>query len=162
MSFFNIEVEQHGPRADGQEIRRDLAAIKAEMDKLKNESEASQAKIAAAYQADYTVSVNGESVTHIAGQGRSRPSAPLEDSHKKLTEDFDRSLKLTSQKEWRWWDDGVRNLPVIDGFASPTKIQQYTLERIAHRLQLQVRHPLRSLHDLPSRPRKAGATTRRP
>src|SRR5262249_40597239 len=127
MSFFNIEVEQHGPEsATAKKYTEEMAAIKAEMDKLKNESEASQAKIAAAYQADYTVPVNGESVTTSPDKAEASVST-LEDTHKKLTEDFDRSLKLTSQKEWRWWDDGVRNLPVIDGFASPTKIQQYTL-----------------------------------
>src|SRR5436305_427650 len=46
-----------------------------------------------------------------------------EASHKKLTGDFDRFLKLAVQKQWTW-RDAVRSLPVMDAFASPVKIKQ--------------------------------------
>src|SRR5262245_24976951 len=130
MSFFNIEVEQHGPTsATAVKYRDDMDKIKAEMDKLKEQIEEGQAKINEAYNTAYAVAVDGESVTISPSKADAEVSA-AEDLHKKLTEDFDRSLKVTSQKEWRWWDDGFRGLPVIDGFASPTKIQQYTLDEL--------------------------------
>jgi mono/diheme cytochrome c family protein len=49
-----------------------------------------------------------------------------EDRLKKIAGDFDRFAKLTAQKRWKIGDT-IRNLPVLDGFAAPTKIQQYTL-----------------------------------
>src|SRR5262249_4217406 len=40
--------------------------------------------------------------------------------------EFDRIAKAAAQKRWKLGDT-IRNLPVLDAFASPTKIQQYTL-----------------------------------
>src|SRR5262249_8757823 len=49
-----------------------------------------------------------------------------EKKRKGLIDDFDRFIKLATQKEW---GPGASFLtwPVIEGFASPLKIQQYTL-----------------------------------
>src|SRR5262249_34183688 len=49
-----------------------------------------------------------------------------EDNLKKVSGEFDRIAKLVAEKRWKVWDT-VRNLPVLDAFAAPTKIQQYTL-----------------------------------
>jgi len=49
-----------------------------------------------------------------------------EDLLKKISGEFDRFAKATAQKKWKWGDT-IRKMPVIDGFASPVKIQQYTL-----------------------------------
>lgn len=50
-----------------------------------------------------------------------------EDELKKLTADFDRFCKLTTQKRWGA-GDWFRSLPVIDAFNSPIRIQQFTLD----------------------------------
>jgi cbb3-type cytochrome oxidase cytochrome c subunit len=44
---------------------------------------------------------------------------------KKLNDKFDAQLKIATTKQWSW-TDSVRNLPIIDGFASPIKIHQIT------------------------------------
>jgi mono/diheme cytochrome c family protein len=49
-----------------------------------------------------------------------------EDRLKKVSADFDRWAKTTAQKRWKW-DDLVRTMPVLDAFASPIRIQQFTL-----------------------------------
>jgi len=49
-----------------------------------------------------------------------------EDNRKKVAGDFDRYAKLTAQKRWKWHDT-VRDWPVLDAFASPIRIQQFTL-----------------------------------
>jgi len=49
-----------------------------------------------------------------------------EDNLKKVSGEFDRFAKLTAQKSWKA-SDWVRKLPVLDAFASPVKIQQFTL-----------------------------------
>jgi mono/diheme cytochrome c family protein len=45
---------------------------------------------------------------------------------KDLTDEFDRWAKLAAQKRWKVSDD-IRALPVLDAFASPTKIDQIVL-----------------------------------
>jgi mono/diheme cytochrome c family protein len=52
--------------------------------------------------------------------------ADAQDKLKKLTDNFDRTAKLAAQKRWKA-GDWFRALPIIDGFASPYKIQQITL-----------------------------------
>jgi len=49
-----------------------------------------------------------------------------EDELKKVAGQFDRFAKAVAQKQWKF-GDWFRKLTVIDGFASPVKIQQYTL-----------------------------------
>jgi len=50
-----------------------------------------------------------------------------QDTLKKMTDDFDRTAKVAAQKRWKL-GDWFRALPILDGFASPYKIQQITLE----------------------------------
>jgi mono/diheme cytochrome c family protein len=50
----------------------------------------------------------------------------LERRHKELLGDFDRFAKLVSQKKWST-EEWLRSRPIIEGFASPVRINQYTL-----------------------------------
>lgn len=129
MSFYNIEVDQHGPSSSGaRELVNEMNSIKASMDALKLEIENGQALIDQAYSNEYAVTVDGQEVK-ISPKDAEAQVSTTEDSHKKLTEEFDRYLKTTAQKEWTW-KDTFRELPVIDGFASPVRIQQYTLDEL--------------------------------
>jgi mono/diheme cytochrome c family protein len=58
--------------------------------------------------------------------GTVKTLADVEDNLKKASAEFDRFAKLAAAKKWKA-GDWFRGLPLIDGFASPTKIQQYTL-----------------------------------
>jgi mono/diheme cytochrome c family protein len=49
----------------------------------------------------------------------------VEDALKKNTAEFDRLAKTAALKRWKK-GDWFRNLPLIDAFAAPTRIQQYT------------------------------------
>ncbi len=49
-----------------------------------------------------------------------------EDDLKRVTGGFDRFAKAAAQKGWKFGDT-IRALPIIDGFASPTKIKQIVL-----------------------------------
>ena len=60
----------------------------------------------------------------------SKLQAPLleaESEWKKLNDKFEAQAKLAIAKQWTMWDS-IRDLPVIDGFASPFKIHQFTIE----------------------------------
>jgi cbb3-type cytochrome oxidase cytochrome c subunit len=48
---------------------------------------------------------------------------------KKITDRFDSQVNLAIQKRWTL-GDSIRDLPVIDAFASPIKINQITLEKL--------------------------------
>src|SRR5262249_29888330 len=47
---------------------------------------------------------------------------------KRLYAEFDRTAKLAAQKRWKWYNEGFRNLPVLDAFNAPVRIHQFTLE----------------------------------
>jgi cbb3-type cytochrome oxidase cytochrome c subunit len=49
-----------------------------------------------------------------------------ENQLKKVSGPFDVLAKATAQKLWKWGDT-IRDLPVLDAFASPTRIGQFTL-----------------------------------
>jgi mono/diheme cytochrome c family protein len=57
--------------------------------------------------------------------GEIKTLGEVEDNLKKATGDLDRLAKLAAAKKWKA-GDWFRGLPLIDAFASPTKIQQYT------------------------------------
>src|SRR5262249_47952770 len=54
-----------------------------------------------------------------------QPMNKAQSAWKKATDKFDTQVKLAYYKQWGW-GDWFRALPIIDGFASPIKIQQYT------------------------------------
>jgi mono/diheme cytochrome c family protein len=53
--------------------------------------------------------------------------ADAENRQKKIADEFDRYAKTAAQKRWKIGDT-IRKLPVLDAFASPVKIQQFTLD----------------------------------
>ena len=52
-----------------------------------------------------------------------------EDNLKKLTNEFDRFAKAAAQKTWKFGDT-FRNLPILDAFNSPTRINQIVLPEL--------------------------------
>jgi mono/diheme cytochrome c family protein len=112
ISFYDIAVEQTG--AEGapakslkltlQNIQEKMASAKADADKYADEVKSYQQQKDALEQP----------LTKAIGE------------LKKLLDDFDRQVNLANRKQWTV-ADYIRSLPVIDGFASPTKIEQITL-----------------------------------
>ncbi len=58
-----------------------------------------------------------------------RPYTEAVAAFKKVNDKFDAQIKLALAKEWGW-DDRFRTLPVINGYADPLKIQQFTINDI--------------------------------
>ncbi len=52
-----------------------------------------------------------------------------QDALKALTDNFTRLAKVTAEKRWKLGDT-IRDLPILDGFSPPTKIQQVTLAEL--------------------------------
>jgi mono/diheme cytochrome c family protein len=75
-------------------------------------------------QAEYDRRLNEAGIPQIEQQ-----IAQLERRHKELLGDFDRFAKLVSQKKWST-AEWLRSRPIIDGFASPTRINQITLTEL--------------------------------
>src|SRR5262249_54802180 len=58
---------------------------------------------------------------------------PLSDAMlelKKLNDKFDSQMRLALKKQWAWWPDSFLAWPIIDGFASPFKIHQFTINDV--------------------------------
>jgi mono/diheme cytochrome c family protein len=53
------------------------------------------------------------------------PFTEAQSEWKRISDKFDVQIKAAYYKQWGW-GDRIRALPIIDGFASPVKIQQYT------------------------------------
>src|SRR5262249_53244008 len=115
-SFFDIEVE-HAKSATAPTVVA-----------LKNEVEDLQARVAKAKaQAD-----DWELKIKDKQRQKDELEQPLTKAigeMKKLLDDFDRQVNLAIKKQWTA-ADWFRSLPVIDGFAAPTKIEQTTLNEL--------------------------------
>jgi cbb3-type cytochrome oxidase cytochrome c subunit/cytochrome c551/c552 len=48
---------------------------------------------------------------------------------KKVNDRFDAQMKIAMTRQWGW-GDWIRSLPILDGFADPLKIQQFTINDI--------------------------------
>ena len=111
-SFYDIEVDKSGAGSDRSEaIKAEIKNLGTKIAEARNEVEDVTQKIKS-LQAD-----------------RDKLDKPLTaalGSLKKLLDGFDRQLSLAIKKQWTIYDD-IRALPVIDGFAAPTKIEQITL-----------------------------------
>jgi mono/diheme cytochrome c family protein len=128
-SFYNIEVERENPDSpSAKQLRADMQKYGEEMEKLNRQKEEGQAKIDAVNNKTFTAKVGGkeESISPADAEVAVERS---EVEHKKQTEAFDRFVKLAVQKQggFGYW---FRQLPVMDAFASPVKIQQYTLDEL--------------------------------
>jgi mono/diheme cytochrome c family protein len=115
-SLYDIAVEQHPDgtaSAEAQALQRQLNELQAQLQAVTDEVEKNQK--------EYDDKAREKRIPELEAE-----IASLEKIQKEQLADFDRFIKLASQKQWgagKWF----RTLPIIDGFASPTKIQQYTL-----------------------------------
>ncbi len=96
--------------------QRSLDGTKKEIEKLQNTEQEIQVR-------------DGQGGTQTKQLSQKKADAELsraEDQLKKVAGEFSRFAKAVAQKRWKPGDT-FRNLPVLDAFAAPTKIQQYTL-----------------------------------
>jgi mono/diheme cytochrome c family protein len=113
VSLYNIAVERHGPEStEAQNLRKRVGELEAQV----------QEKLAAFDQAKADFAEAQRREAEVKGS-----LTQALDKLKKANGDFDRIAKSAYQKRWGF-GDALRRLPVIDGFASPYKIQQITLE----------------------------------
>jgi cbb3-type cytochrome oxidase cytochrome c subunit len=112
-SFYDIAVDQTGS-TDSPSAKK----YKAELDDL-------DVKIAAA---NSLAEQRNQDVKEVQRQkdALESPLTVATGKLKKLLDDFDRQVNQSIVKKWGVGDI-VRSMPVIDGFASPTKIEQITL-----------------------------------
>jgi mono/diheme cytochrome c family protein len=121
-SLYNIAVEQ---RDEVEATSPRYAALQAAVDRRKKEVERLTAELVASQnkldQIDKDITAK-----RAAQRAAEEKLSKAEDNLKKVSGEFERFAKTTAQKEWTVYD-WVRKLPVLDAFASPVKIQQYTL-----------------------------------
>jgi cbb3-type cytochrome oxidase cytochrome c subunit len=122
-SFFAIAIDKRSRATHDPEIFEGLAE---DVKKLREEIKTLTDKLTAAQN---EVDANKAKLAEISLPltAAEKELSDKEDNLKKLTADFDRFHKLAEQKRWGA-GDWFRNLPVIDAFAAPIKIQQYTLD----------------------------------
>jgi cbb3-type cytochrome oxidase cytochrome c subunit/mono/diheme cytochrome c family protein len=143
-SYYDIDVEHLGKAEKNSSTYRSLekkiAARKEDLQRLKSEMDATQRRID-----ENDAKIRGDLPTlpgspseadksayskyreqRKALDGKEKQRADTEDELKKMTAAFDRFAKATAQKNWKV-GDWFRNLPIIDGFASPTRINQIVL-----------------------------------
>jgi mono/diheme cytochrome c family protein len=137
VSIYNIEVEKRDSAAPGSsawtkldksveeerknvdELARKLAEAQAEVDAINR----TLADVKTKHEFDVK---RGEQTVQLTEKAASDQVDQAEKQLKDLTDSFDRFAKLAIQKRWKL-GDMFRALPVLDAFASPTRIQQYTL-----------------------------------
>ena len=114
-SFYDIEVDENGTSSDKakeyfnriQDLKKQVAEAQAVKDQIMSDLKDMQAKTDL-YEAPLTQAIS---------------------NLKKVTDKFDAQVKLAINKQWGF-GDFVRNLPVLDSFAPPLKIQQFTINDI--------------------------------
>ncbi len=125
MSLYNIAVENRNVETPGTSAYESLDR---HVQDKKQVVESLGTKLAAANLALDTVTREYKNLQSQEKEAITAASQ-AEDEWKRLTADFDRFAKLTAQKKWKT-GDWVRALPVLDAFASPIRIQQYTLDQL--------------------------------
>jgi mono/diheme cytochrome c family protein len=113
-SFYDIEVDEHGltKKAEGyqkeaEELQRKLAEAQSAKDDKDQEIK---------YKRNQADKLEKPLVDALAAM-------------KKVTDQFDTQVNTAINKRWGI-GDAIRNLPIIDGFAAPIKIHQYTIDTI--------------------------------
>lgn len=115
VSLYNIAVEEHGPdRSPATQMRTKVKDKESQLNAAKLEHEQIKSDLDAAV---------------VTKNAIEKPLTDALDRLKKLNTEFDRSAKTATQKRWGL-GDAFRNLPVLDAFAPPTKIQQITLDEL--------------------------------
>lgn len=112
-SYYDIAVDEHGKESpSAQRLFNELVVLKEKL-------------VEAQTQLDNLDEEYKEKVTKKLEKPQDAFSM-AEDDLKKLTAPFDRYAKVTAQKAWKFGDT-FRDWPIIDGFASPTRINQIVL-----------------------------------
>ncbi len=122
-SYYNIAMEHVGdsrPKsAEHRFSQKEAEELKKEVKRLEDELKEAQATIDATQQ-KYREEVRKQL------EPLERDLANAEEDLKRITAPFDRFAKSTAQKTWTVYDS-IRTLPILDGFASPTRINQIHL-----------------------------------
>jgi cytochrome c2 len=114
-SFYDIASERYGATSD------EAQQYKHEVEVLQKKVEADLSK--AQDLADKIKSYRAEADRY------EQPLLKAQGELNKLTQKFDAQVKLAIQKQWGF-GDVIRNLPILDAFAAPVKIQQFTLAEL--------------------------------
>jgi mono/diheme cytochrome c family protein len=112
-SFYDIEVE-HAKSATAPTVLR----YKNEVEELQQKVRIAQDKADALTQEVKDLQRKKDALE--------RPLTEAIGKLKQMLDDFDRQVNLATKKQWGV-GDWIRALPVIDGFAAPTKIEQFTI-----------------------------------
>ncbi|MSQ94942.1 MAG: c-type cytochrome [Gemmataceae bacterium] len=112
-SFLNIALE-HGDSDSAKKYRDRLVALNDQLDKV---------------QADRDKIVSEMKAQQIKIEEVDGPYTKAVAEFKKLNDKLDGQVKLALNKRWGW-GDWLRTQPVINGFAEPLKIHQFTIEDI--------------------------------
>lgn len=140
MSIYNIDIEKRNAAAESpgeykvlagraEERLKEINKVKAKYDQWVVKVEQINQKLAEAKSPKSVKVVVDGKEEEVDAKEVYKEASDAEDHFKKLVADFDRFAKLTVQKRWKI-GDAIRALPVIDGFASPTKIHQFTLDNL--------------------------------
>lgn len=147
-SFFNIAIDKRNAEApdsaawkaidsEVQSYQKQIDILKAKFDQAAAEVAENYKKLDDLFGAD-PLKVDEKAVVEVTLKDKDKTTVKttqkaaenaLADSEKQLkalTVDFDRFHKLAAEKRWGF-GDWFRSLPVLDAFASPLRIQQYTL-----------------------------------
>lgn len=126
VSYYNIAVDDAGNHpSDSEAARRyqqQAKELRTELTDLEKRMDAAKAEL-------------DRIDKEFADKVRSKLEAPekaftdAEDALKKVTGTFDRFAKVAAQKDWTVADT-IRALPILDGFASPVKINQIWLPEL--------------------------------
>lgn len=112
VSLYNIEVDEHGEgSAKAKEMKGQIGKMEEKLGVQQAEAEKWKAHLDALQKQQAELE---------------RPLTEALVRLKKIYDSFDRVAKNAVQKRWKV-GDVIRSLPVIDGFASPYRIHQYTL-----------------------------------
>ncbi len=112
-SFLNIALE-HGDTALADKYRNNLKGLNAKLDKVQADRD------------DIVSKMKSEQVKIEKIDG---PYTKAVAEFKKLNDKLDAQVKLALNKRWTIYD-WIRTQPVINGFAEPLKIHQFTIEDI--------------------------------
>src|SRR5262249_3886401 len=111
-SFYDIATEQYGAASSqGDNRKKEVEELDKRIAKARNDVE------------KLTQSIKDKQRERDALE---QPLTQAIGELKQLLDNFDRQVNLAVKKQWGI-GDFVRGLPVIDGFAPPTKIEQYTI-----------------------------------
>ncbi len=113
-SFYDFEMELNPDSSRADEYKNEIARLETRLTEAKKEKDGINTDIAVLRQANDKI--EGPVTAAVADM-------------KKVTDKFDGQVKIAILKRWGL-GDSIRAWPIIDGFASPLKIHQFTIDDI--------------------------------